>query len=93
MDPDPRGAGLLEARLKAEPASSHSPPARCADGGQGAEGRTRDGGAGLCGKNPGLTPARPGVHSADINGLGVSFPGGDRWNPAVSLRRAAPVRL
>ena len=51
------------------------------------------GGAGFCGKNSGLAPARPGVHSADINGLGVSFPGGDRWNPAVSLRRAAPVRL
>ena len=40
VDPDPRGTGLLKARLKAEPASSHSLPAPCADGGQGAEGRT-----------------------------------------------------
>ena len=55
VDPDPRGTGLL----KAEPASSHSLPALCADGGQGAEGRTCDGGAGLCGKNPGLAPAGP----------------------------------
>ena len=92
MDPDPRGTGLLEARLKAEPASSHSPPALCADGGQGAEGR-------ICAEAPGsaartgLTPVQPGVHSADINGLGVSFPGGDRWNAAVLLRCAASVRL
>ena len=49
------------------------------------------GGAGFCGKNPGLTHARLGVHSADINGLGVSVLSGDRWNSAVSLRRAAPV--
>ena len=55
MDPDPRGTGLL----KAEPASSHSLPALCADGSQGAEGRTCDGGAGLCGKNSGLAPAGP----------------------------------
>ena len=44
-------------------------------------------------KNPGLTPARPGVHSADMNEPGVEAPRGDRWNPAVLLRRAAPVRL
>ena len=55
--------------------------------------RTRDGGAGLCRTNPGLTPARPGVHSADINDPAVEAPSGDRWNPAVLLRCAAPVRL
>ena len=51
-------------------------------------------GAGLCHQEPrGLTPARPGVHSADMNEPGVDTPGADRWNPAVLLRRAAPVRL
>ena len=52
VDPDPRGTGLLEARLKAEPASSHSPPALCADGGQGAEGRT-------CAEAPGSAARTP----------------------------------
>ena len=51
-------------------------------------------GAGLYHQEPrGLTPARPGVHSADMNEPGVDTPGADRWNPAVLLRRAAPVRL
>ena len=59
---------------------------------RGRWGRTCDGGAGPCRKDPGLTPARPGVHSADINGLGVSAPSRDRWNPAVSLGCAAPIR-
>ena len=44
-------------------------------------------------ENPGLTPARPGVHSADMNEPAAEAPRGDRWNPAVLLRRAAPVRL
>ena len=86
VDPDPRGAG----RLEAEPASGHSLPALCADVGRKSVGRTCDGGAGLCRKDPGLTPARPSVHSTDINGPTVNVPSGDRWNPAVSLRRAAP---
>ena len=50
--------------------------------------------AGLCHQEPrGLTPARLGVHSADINEPAAEAPRGDRWNPAVLLRRAAPVRL
>ena len=44
-------------------------------------------------KTPGLTPARPGVHSADMNEPAANVPSGDRWNPAVLLRRAAPMRL
>ena len=55
--------------------------------------RTCDGGSGLCRTNPGLAPARPGVHSADMDGPNVNVPSGDRWNPAVLLRRADPVRL
>ena len=43
-------------------------------------------------KNPGLTPARPGVHSADMNEPGVDTPGENRWNPAVLLRRATPMQ-
>ena len=68
-------------------------PGPCADGGQGAVGRTCDKGALLCGKNPGLTPARHGVHSTDINGPDVNVPSGDRWNPAVVLRCTAQMRL
>ena len=52
VDPDPRSVGRLEVRLKAEPASSHSPPALCADGGQGAEGRT-------CAEAPGSAARTP----------------------------------
>ena len=44
-------------------------------------------------KNPGLAPTRPGVHSADINEPAAKAPRGDRWNPAVPPRRAAPMRL
>ena len=44
-------------------------------------------------KSPGLAPARPGVHSADMNESAVKATSGDRWNPAVLLWRAAPVRL
>ena len=51
-------------------------PGPCADGGQGAVGRTCDKGARLCGKNPGFTPARHGVHSTDINGPDVNVPSG-----------------
>jgi len=65
-------------RLGAGPASNpdHRDPAQMV--GRSRWGRTCDGGAGLCRKNPGLTPARPGVHSADINEPGVSAPSGDR---------------
>ncbi len=55
-------------------------------------GRPQGEGAWLCRTNHGLTPALPGVRSADINGLGVNVPSGDRWNTAVSLGHAAPVR-
>ena len=80
-------------QLWAGPASSHSlrPPAQTA--GRGQWGRTCDGGAGPCRKNPGLTPAQPGVHSADITEPAAEAPGGDRWNTAVLLRCAASVRL
>ena len=44
-------------------------------------------------ENPGLTLARPGVHSADMNEPAAKAPSGDRWNPAVPPRRAAPMRL
>ena len=44
-------------------------------------------------EKPGLIPVRPGGHSADMNEPGVDTPGENRWNPAVLLRRAAPVRL
>ena len=36
--------------------------------------------------------SRLGVHSADINGPGVSVPSGDRWNGAVRLWSAASER-
>ena len=41
----------------------------------------------------GLAPARPGVHSADMNQPAVNVSSGDRWNPTVLLRRATPMRL
>ena len=44
-------------------------------------------------KNPGLAPARPGVHSADMNEPAAKAPSGNRWNAAVLPRRAAPMRL
>ena len=75
------------------PASSHRLQAPAQAAGRGQWGRTYHGGAELCRRNPGLTPAQPGVHSADISGPDVGAPSGDRWNPAVSLRRAAPVHL
>ena len=80
-------------QLWAGPASSHHLQAPAQTAGRGQWGRTCDGGAEPCHKNPGLTPARPGVHSADINDPAAEAPSGDRWNPAVSLRRAAPVHL
>ena len=33
-------------------------------------------------ENPGLAPARPGVHSADMNEPAVNVPRGDCWNAA-----------
>ena len=80
-------------RLGAGPESNHDhwDPAQTA--GRGQWGRTYDGGAELCRRNPGLAPARPSVHSADMSGPDVGAPSGDRWNTAVLLRRAAPVRL
>ena len=50
------------------------------------------GDAGLCRKNPGLTPARPGVHSADMTEPAAEAPGGNRWNSAVLHRHAVPIR-
>ena len=64
--------------LGAGPKSSHSFRTPAQTTVRGRWGRTFDGGAGLCRKNPGLAPARPGVHSADINEPGVSAPSGDR---------------
>ena len=49
-------------------------------------------GAGLCRKNPGLTPARPGVHSADMTEPAAEAPSGNRWNSAVLHRHAVPIR-
>ena len=91
VDPDPRGVGR-RGRLGAEPASDHGLQAP-AQTSVRERGRTCGAGAGLYRKNPGLTPARPGVHSADMNKPGVDTPGANRWNPAVLLRRVAPVRL
>ena len=54
VDPDPRGAGQLEARLKAEPASGHSLQAPA----QKSVGRTCDGDAGHCRKTHGLSLLR-----------------------------------
>ena len=54
----------------------HRDPAQTSS--RGRWGRTRDGDSGLCRKDPELAPARPGVHSADINGPGVNVPSGDR---------------
>ena len=44
----------------------------------------------MCRKNPGLTPALPGVHSADITETAVEAPSGDRWNTAVSCQARSP---
>ena len=73
-------------------ASNHDHRAPAQMAGRERRGQTCDGDSGLRRKNPGLTPARPSVHSADINEPGVSATSGDRWNPAVSLRRAVPIR-
>ena len=40
----------------------------------------------------GLAPARPGVHSADMNQPAVNVSSGDRWNTAVLPRCAAPMQ-
>ena len=72
------------------PASNHDHRAAAQATGRGRWGRTCDGGAGLCRKNLGLTPARSGVHSADISQPGVSALSGDRWNSAVSSPVCSP---
>ena len=72
------------------PASNHDHRAQAQATGRGRWGRTCDGGAGLCRKNLGLTPARSGVHSADISQPGVSALSGDRWNSAVSSPVCSP---
>ena len=36
-------------------------------------------------KDPGLAPARPGVHSADMNDPAIEAPSADRWNATVLL--------
>ena len=76
------------------PASSHSLRAPAAGDGQGTVGTDLSRRRRALPQEPRtLAPARPGVHSADISGPDVGAPSGNRWNPAVSLRRAAPVRL
>ena len=84
-------------RSRAEPARCGQNRRRTMPSGPHAGGRGRGwtcgGGSGLCRKNPGLTPARPGVHSADMNESAAKAPRGDRWNAAVLPRRAAPMRL
>ena len=71
-------------------ASNHDHRAPAQMAGRERRGQTCDGDSGMRRKNPGLTPARPGVHSADINGPGVNVPSGDRWNPAVSCQARSP---
>ena len=77
-------------RLGAGPASNHDhrPPAQTSA--RERRRRTCDGGAGMCRKNPGLTPALPGVHSADITEPAAEAPSGDRWNTAVSCQECSP---
>ena len=99
VDPDPRGVGRLGAgagrsRLGAKRGRRRTMTTetqrrrRSGDGGGGPVVET----LGCATKTHGLTPARPGVHSADMNEPAVSVPSGDCWNPAVLPRRAAPVR-
>ena len=92
-DHDHRDPAQMAGRYDPKATVKPFEPGPCADGGQGAVGRTCDKGARLCGKNPGFTPARHGVHSTDINGPDVNVPSGDRWNPAVVLRCTAQMRL
>jgi len=77
-------------RLKAEPASNHDhrPPAQTSA--RERRRRTCDGGAGLCRRTPDSTPARPGVHNADITETAAEAPSGDRWNTAVSCQARSP---
>ena len=77
-------------RLKAEPASNHDHRSPAQTSARERCRRTCDGGAGMCRKNPGLTPALPGVHSADITETAVKAPSGDRWNTAVSCQARSP---
>ena len=96
VDPDPRSVGrpgptrASSGRDRRRVITSRPQPQATV---RGQWGRTYHGGAELCRRNPGLAPARPGVHSTDISGPDVGAPSGNRWNPKVSLRRAAPVRL
>ena len=86
------GVGAGRSRLGAEPASNHDhrAPHRRRSG-SGAGGPVVQA-PGCATENSGLTPARPGVHSADMNKPAANVPRGDRWNAAVLLRRAALVR-
>ena len=52
VDPAPRGAGLLEARLKAEPESNHDHRAPAQTAGRGRWGRTCDGAPGRAARTP-----------------------------------------
>ena len=73
VDPDPRGAG----RLEAEPASGHSLPALCADVGRKSVGRTCDGDAGHCRKTHGLSLLRGLVSTVlTLTGPPSMFPAG-----------------
>ena len=90
VDPDPRGTGLLEARLKAEPASNHDHRRPAQTSARERCRRSCGGGAGMCRKNLGLAPALPGVHSADITETAAEAPSGNRWNTAVSCQECSP---
>ena len=77
MDPDPRGAGLLEARLKAEPASNHDHRAPAQTAGRERWRRTCEGGAGLYRTNHGLSLLRGLVSTVlTLPGLESMFPAG-----------------
>ena len=85
-----RPARANSSQFWAGPESNHDHRAPAQATGRGRWGRTCDGGAGLCRKNLGLTPARSGVHSADISQPGVSALSGDRWNAKVSSPVCSP---
>ena len=88
-----RPTRVISSQFWAGPESNHDHRDPAQTSSRGRWGRTRDGDSGLCLKDPELAPARPGVHSADTTEPAVEAPSGDRWNPAVLPRCAAPVRL
>ena len=97
VDPDPRGvdrlgAGAGQSRLGAGRTGVELCPPGLTQGAGGGGGPVAEA-PGCATKNPGLAPARPGVHSADMNEPAAKAPSGNRWNAAVLPRRAAPMRL